>query len=581
MAKEARPGNRNWTQLNDGDTQGLLRGTYNCDLDANRGKVRATNPILSVFNTDDDSDFEDYAAAFAKYNNDYYSVSDYVFRTTSGNPTDNSDWSKDSRSNTPSPANLNTDAVVWNDYFLVIENNTSPSSGDIARLSGSTWDRNWWRTTLSANTDSLIKLVAAPDGNLYPVSSSGKVYKLTPALAVSTSGQGTLDLSERPLEFTTAVTNSTRMWIGFANEENGTGGVVEWDMAATSISPNRTHQLGAPVRCLAVWNDIVIAILEDGNIKYNAGSGFTEWEGVSLPKTDYPLDERFIHKNGWAIIDDLPHFLINFALNANQGSTIGNSTRNGINAPSGIYCLDPEVGFYHRFALGSGESTQDDYGHPSLYNVGALYALRDSEQTQSKLLCSHTIIDETNTEHAMLSYDDFANTNDVKSYIQYTKQTTNKVMKNIEVLHKKLSSGSHMRVYTRLSEDDSVFVSGNWVNNTQFNTTDDISGVANNNLAQVKYGKGAGQLLRVNQVTQGNNVNLITFQDENTYADLNNQSVLEVTNYRYSGAITSTALDHHTFALPFSGRNRQVDVLIEITQAAGNTEELDYTINES
>ena len=581
MAKNALPGNRRWTQLNEGDNLGLIRGTYNVDFDTNRGKVRPSIPVLEVYSQDDKVSFNDPAAAIAKFENNYYIVAGDVHNTSLGDPTVNSDWAIDTTTGNPSPAPTVTDAVVWNDLFLVIENNTSPAFGDIAKLVSGTWDRNWWRTTLSASTDRLIKLVAAPDGNLYPVSSTGKVYKLTPALAVSVTGDGTLDLSERPITFTTAVTNTTRMWIGFEDEDKGTGGVVEWDMSATSISPNRTHQLGAPVRCLAEWNDIIIAVLQNGRIKYNAGGGFVEWEGVSIPETKFPLDEDFIHKNGWAIIDGLPHFLINFELNAETGNAITERSRNSINSPSGIYCLDPEVGFYHRFALGTGESTQDDYGQHSIYGVGALYSLRDTEVTRSKFLASYSFIDETNTEHAVLAYDDPANTNDVKAYIQYTKQSKVSVARNIELLHKKLSTGSTINIYSRLHEDDSIYLGGYWADTTQFNTTDDASAVENNDLALVRYGKGAGQFLRVDTVTQGTTVDVLTFQSAADYVSTNNQSILEITNYKYTGTVNDTVRDHHTFSFPFAERSREIDVLIEITQAAGNTEELDLSILET
>src|SRR5690606_6790176 len=73
---------------------------------------------------------------------------------------------------------------------------------------------------------------------------------------------------------------------------------------------NRIHKMGAQaVWCIAIWNDTPIAVLSNGKVKYFNGASFVDFPGAQFPIGDGQLTEEFIHPNGWAIIDDLPHFL--------------------------------------------------------------------------------------------------------------------------------------------------------------------------------------------------------------------------------------------------------------------------------
>lgn len=587
MAKQFLPQNRDWKQRNDGS--GTIRGSYNVDFDAERGKVRVSKPLRKIFDENETfagggNSFDGYVAKFNSFPYDgsdaYFALADHIFYTTQTDSDllDESNWLNDGQSDTPSVNNEQTDSVVFDSNLLVIDGDDIAAYEDDGITSS--WDASWWQSTIGGSSGVNFKfLIVGEDNNLYILTENSKVYRVSPSGTRTESGQGTLDFSATEYTFTCVGKNSTRLFIGFSDGETGRGGVVEWDMGATTLTANRVHKLSSIPKCIATWDDLVIAVMSDGKIKYFDGTRFVDYTGMKLPKIDGVYD-NFIHPNGWAIIDNYPHFLIKGTeFIEGRNNAFDKDTKTSTTFPSAVYCLDPEVGFYPRFALTNNNDTQTHYHLPAVHDVGALYSLPSSF---TKFLASYEIY--TGNESAdvlgVVAYYDTQNTNDSKGWLMFTDVEKSSVSKNIELVHRMLESGCSMRAFYQEKEEDEQNASGVWNNTTHFHTTDTLV-IDDKWVGWVKTGNGAGQLLRVDSVETSTNTTIVKFKDPNTFVSLNDEANIQFLKFRWMGDIDTTTVDYHTLTFPSASKTRKMRLLLELTQAAGTTTELDYAVYET
>lgn len=578
MAKQIIPNNKRWTQPNNGDAFGEIYASYGMDFFENEGRARVSRSLVKIIDQDDDlgtgdNQFDSYAHSIITDGSRYFAIGDDVFRTgLSGQITASNNWSLDEESDVPSVGNTVSNAEYFDGNLLVADGD------DIAAWGGSSWDDDWWTNTIGGTALQVGKrrfMKVGANGNLYITDDGNKVYRLPPnSTSQSESGNGTLDFSATDYEFTCMEPSASRMWIGYKSQD-GNGGIIEWDMSANASTANRIHKLGAIPRCIAVWEDTPIAIMSDGRVRYFNGTQFVEYENVRLPKIYDRYEEDMIHPNGWDIIDGLPHFLIAGQKEA-SGTTYTENTQAPWIFPSAVYCLDPKIGLYPRFTLTNGLATEDDYSQPAVAAVGALTAFDTIDGYGTNFLCSYEVYDESKSTHAILAYMDRNNSRDNKGYVALRPVEDPSGYKNIEIVHRLLESGNRIRAFYRQYDEDSVFTEGVWFSSTQFNTTDSVTGVEAGNIAWVKHGKGAGQFLRVESVTDNGTVKEIRFKDSNTSVSQNDDTTLEFINFKYMGDITNTTLDYHTLTFPTRSKSRKMTVLLEVTQLAETKNEIDY-----
>ena len=82
MAKRFLPADRQWTQPNDGG--GTLKGTFNVDFEADRGKVRVSKPVLQLFDENNSfsgagEPFDRAANSILFFDNRYWAIGTDVF----------------------------------------------------------------------------------------------------------------------------------------------------------------------------------------------------------------------------------------------------------------------------------------------------------------------------------------------------------------------------------------------------------------------------------------------------------------------------------------------------------------------
>ena len=569
---------RVYSQPNTGDSKGNIFATWNIDLEKNSGKMGVSNPMKKTFDSTDDATLDGYFAKILKYGLSYWAVSDEMYKTSiNDDPTLTASWSQDATLNTPDFGNTSTDAVVFDGLLLTMDSagGSAPDTGDIRSFDGTTW-ASWWVTTLGQaklDVSETFAFEVASDGNFYTTDGGNLIHRVTPAGAVSYAGTdaGTLDFSATTHIFTCMESNSNRLWIGTENPD-GEAIVIEWDMGSQSISANRLHKVGhSRVNAIAIWNDTPIAILGDGSAKYFNGVSFVEFENkLRFPKTDEKLQDGWLHKNGWAIIDNLPHFLVAPRLDTSDAGSVQLSTQNW-QFPAGIYCLEPKIGIYCKYAIGSGAST--DYGQLGVYNTGALFA---KELENTKFLASY---DHGESAVPILVHEERANTLDQRAIISTTQFESGKeVWEKVETLHKKLASGDELRIYYRQFDRATNVLDGTWADTTHFHSTDSISGVTKGDLVMVKIGNGAGTLTRVAETSSSATVNIVTVEDANTLVSAEDAGIIEIINFRKVGVIDNTTLDWHDMSIPSLTKGRKIQLLIEFRQGAGNINELDSVI---
>lgn len=566
--------NKQILQPNNGDVFGNVWSSFGVDYSSNRGRIRGGTTMISVVDEATASQLSGYAAQFVEYGGYLWAISDQPFRVSDTNITGT--WALDTDTGSPSAGNTVIDACEFDGILLSVDGNDivrNPGDGD--------WD-SWWtgiRGQSALSTGQRFFLKVGPQNDLFIIDAGNKVYRVeangSGTGTITKTGAGTLDFSYRPYQFTCMEMTSTRMWIGFEDTSGGQGGVIEWDMSASSLTPNRIHLLGTrAVRCIAIWDDTPIAVLSDGDIKRFSNGSFVDYEGMQFPsaKTDLILDDDFIHNNGWAIIDGLPHFLVR-GQDDTQGSNYLKSINSPINFSSGVWCLDPSVGLYNRFPVGKGASTPTDYGHIALRSVGALHAV---ENANTKFFASYEYYTGSTTlGSSVIAYHDIARSKASRSWFITTPSDRNDTLQSVETAHKRLSSGDEIRFYFRQKRDANIILDGTWADTTHFHTTDTATGVEKGDVLFVKTGKGAGWIHRISNVDTSVSVTVITVEEANTMITAGDAGSVEVMNFRFLGKINNTQRDMETFDIPSVEKRRGVQLLVELRQAAGSTIELD------
>lgn len=564
------PENKQWKQRNDGDSFGNLYATWGADLETNKGSARVPTGLKNVFDSTDDADLTDSVAKYVEYSNQLWAVSDELFNTATDDVTADitltANWSQDVTASSPDPSASVTDAVVFDSLLLVVDGN------DIVAYNGSTWS-SWWQGTLgqsALSTGQTFILKVGPDGNLYITDSGKKIYRVTPAGVVSKTGVGTLDFSDRPFILRCATTTSTRIFYGTEDNEGENAVIIEWDMGTRSISANKLHPTGAKrVLCMGTWEDTPIAILSDGSIKYFNGSAFVNWDGARLPETKYAYADDAIHKNGFAVIDNLPHFLINPRLeSSSDGVGYSTNTENNWFYPAGVYCLDPDIGLYCRYPLSDGVDQ-----HFMVQEVGALFA---RSHRKTKFFASYTVYPTPTTSTSIIAAEDRENTLATTSWMIPTPfESLDEVMSKLKLIHRKLESGESIDLYYRFNDEPTIILDGNWLDTKNFNTTTTVTDIEKGWVAFMKTGKYF--LSTVSEITTGT-TNQITFKDANSNITVGQASTFEFINFKHMGSLTNHQTEIDDLTIPDAKKSRQVWIWIVLNKVAGSTLELDYLV---
>jgi len=592
------------TQPNTSSAMGSLQMSYGIDLTQEPGIIKNSYGLKNIFDESDDAQFTHPAYVFltggynvpstAKY---WAVLPNYVFYSDTEDPS--TGWVQDATTNTPTLSNR-ADAAAFGSGTAQQLFVTGDSTGTIWTRTpdaAGNWT-DWWVTTkgkAALSTSYYTPVRTAPNNRLYIVDSQRKVYFLDNDIngQITTSGNGTLDISYSGHRILTLEPSSSRMWLGTYAISTGRGGVIEWDMSSNSTEFNRLHELPAPVISICIWNDIPYAVTMNGEIhafdgtrfvkyaQFPVPDGFTGFTGTNVKKTFLtPDDWTLMHPRGWAIIDGLPHFLVN-GQQANTTALTG-SKQTYWKMPSGIWCLDPNVGLYCRFPLdvdlGAGSST----GAQAVKATGALFA---ANFAKAKFLAGVDFYtDSSGTAKASLLKDDVTRTLATRGRFALSplKELRKALWGTIEVLHKKLGNSSDriiLKYRQHRSESLPNYADVTWSSTTQFTSTSStFANATAGDEILVILGDGAGCSAHISSVSYANPTYTVTLDDTILGVSNAETGTVRVDNWRKIATISNQTVDYHDFNIATASASRQIECLIELRAAAGSTIEIDQLI---
>lgn len=597
--------NKQVIQTNDSTTLGGLQMSYGVDL-KEPGVIKNSPGLLNVFDEADDADFTHPVYAFASGGSGipnaaryWATTANYLFRSSADDPS--TGWAQDSATNTPT-LSARTDMVAFgntlNTYLFVTGDSTGTiwvnnSEGTL----GGGW-LNWWVTSKgqsALSTNYYTPIRAGANGYLYIVDSQRKVYSLHQDIngTITTSGAGTLDITYSGHRILTLEPSSSKMWFGTYSVSTGQGGVIEWDMSRNSTEFNRLHELPGPVISICIWGDRPYAITLQGEIyefngtnfgtepvaKFPVPDGFTGFTGATTTKIyTTPNDFSLMHPRGWAIIDGLPHFLVN-GQQANATALTG-SKQTYTKMPSGIWCLDPKVGLYCRFPLDVDLGAGNSVGSQAVKQTGALLA---PNFAKAKFLAGVDFYTNTaGTAKAAILKDDSTRTLATRSRFSFTcNELKPTIWKKIVAAHKKLGANDKLIFKYRLDEKENLpnYADVTWTSTTQFTSTSSTFASAEvGDEVYVILGDGSGCSAHISSMSS--NAGTYTVNLTETILGVSNTetSTVRVDNWRQFATVTNRTLDYHDFTVPTTTASRQLDILVELRVGAGSTVRIDQLI---
>lgn len=590
------PQDRQFQQANQGDFVGNVQMTYGVDLSQEPGKVKNSHTLLNLFDEADDADFSSKLNAICGSNSStqrYFAINDTkVFYSAVDDPS--TGWAESAGTSSPTLSVRSDMEFFGGDSGLFMV--SGDSTGTIFSLAGATGDAsNQWITNKgksALNTNYYTPLRLGPQGAMFIVDAQKKVYRWANDVngTITTSGNGTLDLTYSNLRIITLEASSTRMWFGCYSVVDGSGGVIEWDMSENSATFNRLHKLPSPVISIAIWNDSPYAVCMNGEIHAFNGSyfekfaqfpvpdGFTGFAGSgSVKRYADPSAFTLMHPRGWAIIDGMPHFAIN---NQALNSTALTGSKQGYwKMPSGIWCLDQNVGLYCRYPFEIDAAAGTTAGSQSVKAVGALFALNTSKAKFLTGLDFYT--DSAGTAKAALLKDDVSRTYATRSRISPTPFVTTKrqLWQKLEAMHKKLGNSSdRIIVKYRLNKSESLpaYADVTWTDSDTFTSTSSTfaSAVAGDEV-YVILGDGSGCSAHISSLSYSAPTYTVNLDDTVIGIAGSETGTVRVDNWRKLATISAQNVDYHEFSIPDTTASRKIELLIEMRSAASSTIELD------
>lgn len=488
-------------QENKGDFAGNILSSWNLDLLSNPGAIRVSPQTLVRVSNVDDADLV-YPVAFVtgKFDNKlrHWAICDKVLFKTSNETAkglpDPTAWEQDSLAGgdgTPTDLDhLVSDGVEWNGNLIV------SSATDLHLLTGSSWDKSWWDTTLaqaalSANPHPLGKgfnnLLLIGDGNV--------VHTIDPALTVSASRL--TFLAEYQVVWIRS--SISMIYIGCRNKNGGRAKVFAWDGYSQNF--NYDYKIDGS-ECFAgvIKDEIPSTINERGELLELTGAGFTQVATLPIFTTDYNLSSNWtlpvnIGRNGMIVQDNRIHILVQASVNNDTGTLIENQL-------GGVWVYDPIIGLHHRYSLTKDTGANIiDYGSPVIVKAGALLPI-DKVNGNILIGCSLYLADggsTTTLRHLILTVNN--NESDTVAKLGYF--TTPKILSsNVEeewqkiwmIIKPFINSTSKIVIKYR-TEDKVLGVNGTlatWYDVNAISSAVDFSKVSTGDEIEILSGEGSG-----------------------------------------------------------------------------------------
>jgi hypothetical protein len=374
--------NGNITQLNQGDLQGKLYNTFNCDLTYEKGKMCISpRTILTTDSVQDAlSSWQGSPVGFKYFDTKWFTVvtggvmlndgtpqGKFAFDTGSGRPTTtcNSGYS---------------DLEVFGSVLLVT---TTDKLFSKVTVGGTGTGGYTERRTFATPSATPSHMLCVRNDRAYWVDSRGQIFSMDTAFTtVTTTGQTYTFKVPDNHDVIFMRPHSAGIYIGTLDPNGGSGYVYDWNGVTANTWQNR-YKVNAQGALAGELDDngILHVMNSDGVLLKFTGGGFIEAGKLPVKRdllykaTSVIINDRFIHPNGMDFIDGNLSLLINNRLNSTS------EVKYRENIHSGIWEFDG-VSLYHKYSPSYTTSTTiTDYGQTTLESVGGLSNCSDIFET--------------------------------------------------------------------------------------------------------------------------------------------------------------------------------------------------------
>lgn len=566
------------SQTNKGDVSGTIHETFNVDLSIKPKKICLPNKMAISTSTQNLASLG-LISKFVFFDGSYFAHS---VGTDSGTYDNDGKVFKggdgvDDVFTLPTWTGNTTD---YNSTATIIE-----YGGDLLLISGDTW-------SISTSSDTSWSSETTTGGSNYSVvfedrvyyEDGGRIQSFTDPTTHATSGTYTWLLPDSESESITGLGVSTAgIWIATSNDGGVETTVYLWDGQTENAYDNAYKVSDSTVMALKVHNDIPYIVTHAGIVMAFNGSYFEEvsrfpfshilLEGSNQPDIDIYTSEvgRWIHQNGVDVIGGQLHFLVNPVAE-------DDSKRYGDYAKlAGVWCLDPEIGLYHRYAI---SVTADNGEVGQVKHVGALKsAAKDYSITASEFgsfLCSFSYYTENSndTEEYAIGYvepiaiDGAASTGHLTTQRIYS-QSVQESWESLFMGFEELESTDSIELKYRTVEREGNNIAVTWSSTTQFTATDlNLANVKSKFDAGDSYecrvllGNGSGIISQVSNITESGGTYTITLDTAHTGVSATNTGQVRLENWTSAGTITSSDNDIQFKEIPVARQSNWIQYKI-------------------
>lgn len=543
---------KEFLQPNNTDNEGNLYSTVNCDFESNAGVLQIAKKLLVSTRTADVPTLTGVPVGFRYFNNGS-STSVYTCGGSSniGNVysslVPSATFAQVNTSGAPTTLDSSTSDIETAFSELYI---TNASEAKIYYLNGS----NVWANFAAGAAGSTMMLCFFPALQRVYVTKNGNVIQsFDSSHTVTSSGPNSLTLGlGEVITFMKAASNV--IWIGTVNIYGGKGYIYQWDGSSTQVQKSYKVEAAGALSCV-IKNDVPHVIDSNGNyLIWNGGTfvkqtGFNRKNSKQLFGSAQSLNNRFIHPNGMAIVEDQVNALVDLT---NQDAAGHTGTQEDCN-PSGIWVytqLTATTGqLRHKFAatLGKAGDTIKDYAQFRIWRAGGLAQLLNSQNlSNGTILAGMGYLTDAVTSTFGIFYED---TNDTimkaASFVSpiVASATITSMWQKAIAFHDKFASATD-RIVVRVRHifDTSTEATISWTTTTAFTVSGvDLSTYKKGDEVDVLAGIGAGLPSSIVSIQQGSGSNVWIVKVDEIYTGATGTSIARFTKWKKIGTIKDTA----------------------------------------
>lgn len=563
-------------QTNKGDVLGTIHETFNVDLEHFPNKICLPSKVK--LNTSDSSLAElGLITKFVFFEGVYFA---YSAGTDSGTYNDVGKLFKGGDS-VKNSFNLPTWTVNTTDFSS--DATIEAFNGELVLMSGDLWtisspiDTSW----TAEGTNNCSGLSVKFENRVYFTDNTQSIASFADPATPASTGSYTFNLPDQSEGDIIGLDTSTSgIWIATSSEGAPETFIYLWD-GVTENTFDGSYKVPEPYLLnLKVLNDIPYVVGGSGKVYGFNGSYFEQvaefpFSDILLSSLDdagdvdisTTLNGKWIHNNGSTVLDNKLYFLVN-PIAQDDSEIFGDYSK-----LAGIWCLDPEIGLYHKHAI----SVQDDNGEMGmLKHVGALTtsgldANPDPTDAGSFIFgFSYYTENSNSTEKYAIGYvSPQTEIGDKQTGYLATQRTYSRQLTDswdyVAIGFEELESTDSIQVKYRTNLRGGNNIGVTWSSTTVFTSTDtDLADVKSkfdngeNYECRVLLGNGSGVISQVSNITESGGTYTITLDTVHTGVSATNTGQVRLENWTLAETITNTDNDTQIVKIPVAKQSNWI-----------------------